>query len=53
MKENMQALIDEVLALKLLNPVSCVDVELDDIYAYLDEAETLPSVEGFKEWLLA
>ncbi|MCB2732459.1 hypothetical protein KQ747_15360 [Listeria monocytogenes] len=53
MKNDNQALIDQILALQLLNPVSRVDVELEDIYAYLDEAETPPSVEGFKEWLLA
>lgn len=53
MEDTHQKLIDEILALKLLNPVSAVDVEPDDIYAYIDEADAPPCVDGFKAWLRA
>jgi hypothetical protein len=46
-------LIEQVLALKLLNPVSKYDVDADDVYSYLEVCEGEPSVEGFKTWLFA
>lgn len=53
MEDNDEIIIEQILALKLLNPVSRVDVERDDIYAYIEETDAPPSVDGFKGWLLA
>lgn len=45
--------LDQILALGLVNPHSTYDVEADDVYTYFEEAQTAASVQGFQDWLNA
>lgn len=44
------AIVNEILALKLFNSYSGCDVDVDDVFTYFDEVD-VPSVQGFQDWL--
>lgn len=51
---DVNELIQQILALKLQNPVSGFDVDAEDICAYIDDfSHRGCTVDGFKLWLLS